>query len=199
MTTCKIDNKFYIGMHSTDNLDDGYLGSGKKLWYSIRKNGLENHEKKILEFLPNRILLAEREKEIVNEQFLENPMCMNLQLGGGGGFHSEEHFKKFQAAGVEAANQKLNELRKDPNWAESYSKSMSAALKKSYSDGRIKGFSWYGLKHSEETKQKMSEKASLRTGDKNSQYGTRWITNGTEDKKIKKGEDLPQGWYLGRK
>lgn len=34
-----INNKYYIGMHSTDDLNDGYVGSGKRLWYSINKNG----------------------------------------------------------------------------------------------------------------------------------------------------------------
>ena len=43
-------------MHSTDDLDDGYLGSGKILGYSRAKHGDENHKKEILEFLPDRIL-----------------------------------------------------------------------------------------------------------------------------------------------
>lgn len=33
-------------MHSTDNLDDGYVGSGKRLWNSIKKHGKENFEEK---------------------------------------------------------------------------------------------------------------------------------------------------------
>ena len=37
-----INEKYYIGMHSTDNLNDGYIGSGKRLWHSIRKYGKEN-------------------------------------------------------------------------------------------------------------------------------------------------------------
>lgn len=35
-------------------------------------------------------------------------------------------------------------------------------------------------------------------GVKNTQYGTMWITNGTENKKIKKESVLPYGWYKGR-
>jgi hypothetical protein len=41
-------------MHSTDNLDDGYLGSGKRLRYSINKHGAENHVREILEFVDSR-------------------------------------------------------------------------------------------------------------------------------------------------
>ncbi|MFA9263238.1 MAG: hypothetical protein ACEQSB_08035, partial [Undibacterium sp.] len=54
-TTCKITNKFYVGMHSTDNLEDGYLGSGKILGYSRKKHGDENHVREILEYLPSRV------------------------------------------------------------------------------------------------------------------------------------------------
>ncbi len=36
-------------------------------------------------------------------------------------------------------------------------------------------------------------------GDKNSQYGTIWVTNGIQNKKIKKEQNIPQGWRRGRK
>ena len=57
---------------------------------------------------------------------------------------------------------------------------------------------WVDRKHTSETKQKMREKASLRVGDLNSQFGTCWITNGVENKKIKKGDSINEGWYKGR-
>ena len=60
-TTCKVTGRYYIGMHSTSNIDDGYLGSGKRLRYSIRKHGEDNHEKEILEFFDSRELLIEAE------------------------------------------------------------------------------------------------------------------------------------------
>ena len=41
-TTCSVNGKYYYGMHSTDDLEDGYIGSGTKLWHSIKKHGLEN-------------------------------------------------------------------------------------------------------------------------------------------------------------
>ena len=69
-------------MHSTDNLDDGYLGSGKILGYSRHKYGDENHVKEILEFLPSRDTLKLREKEIVNEEILSDPLNINLKYGG---------------------------------------------------------------------------------------------------------------------
>ena len=58
--TYKVTNRFYIGMHSTDNMDDGYFGSGKRLWFSINYHGKENHEKEILEFCSTRAELKKR-------------------------------------------------------------------------------------------------------------------------------------------
>jgi len=34
---------------------------------------------------------------------------------------------------------------------------------------------------------------------RNSQWGTMWITNELESKKIKRGEPIPNGWRAGRK
>jgi len=56
-----------------------------------------------------------------------------------------------------------------------------------------------GKTHFESSKQLMREKAQERLGNKNSQYGTRWITNEIKSKKIFKDEDIPNGWRLGRK
>ena len=71
-TTCKITNRFYVGIHSTTNVDDGYLGSGKRLRYSIRKYGKENHIKEILNFFESRESLLEEEKKIVNTDLIND-------------------------------------------------------------------------------------------------------------------------------
>jgi hypothetical protein len=194
-TTNLINGKFYIGVHSTDNLNDGYLGSGKILRYSINKYGEENFQIERLEFFENKEKLFEREKEIVNESFLKDPSCMNLGIGGNGGIMNEEHAKKFHAAGGRKVFQILSErhsqrLKEDLVYKEKYSKIMSKSL-----SGEKNGF--YGKTHSEESIHKMKD--ADRSGSKNSQYGTCWITNGQENKKIKKEDNIPAGWKYGRK
>ncbi len=195
-TTCKVTEKFYVGMHSTDNLEDGYMGSGKRLWRSIHKHGIENHEKEILEFLPNRSSLKKREKEIVNEQFLEDQMCMNLQIGGGGGISSKEHKQSLH----KGAKEWLNCKWKDETYRKNMSNKSSEKMSNRHKEGKIKYDTFTGKTHSEETKQKIGKANSEKQNGKgNSQYGTRWITNGTVNKKIKRTEDLPNGWSYGRK
>ena len=53
-TTNLINKKIYVGVHSTDNLDDWYLGSGKRLLLAIRKYGKENFKREIISFVDSR-------------------------------------------------------------------------------------------------------------------------------------------------
>lgn len=192
-----VNSKFYIGMHGTDNLEDGYIGSGKRLWYSINKYGRENFTFEILEHLPNREELIKREKELVNEDFLKNPLCLNLMIGGKGGFISIEQQKNRSQCGGRATSLKL---KSDPIFREKRIKIASDNFKRAHREGKIKYNTFEGRSHSENTKKKMSESKKGKTlGLKNSQYGTCWITNEKENKKIKKGDLIPNGWRLGRK
>lgn len=84
-TTCHQTGRYYIGMHSTDDLEDGYFGSGVHLTRSLKKYGKEQHAREILERLPTREALKLREEEIVTEDLVRHDIqCMNLIKGGGG-------------------------------------------------------------------------------------------------------------------
>lgn len=45
-----INNKIYVGKHSTDKLEDGYFGSGKILKKAIKKYSKENFKREIIEY-----------------------------------------------------------------------------------------------------------------------------------------------------
>jgi hypothetical protein len=189
-------------MHSTTNIDDGYMGSGTKLKYSIRKYGKENHIKDILEFFDSRELLIEGEKKAITLDMLVDKMCMNLKEGGSGGFANQKHQEKTSKAGKLAF---LEKLKNDEVFRVNHSKKMSEIKKNQYNSGICKNdwqLNWSGKKHSEETKAKMREiKKETGFGEKNSQYGTCWITKDFENKKIKKEElelYLSNGWIKGR-
>jgi hypothetical protein len=147
-----LNGKFYIGAHSTNNLEDGYLGSGRLLRYSINKNGIENFQIERLEFFEDKEKLFDREKEIVNESLLRDPSCMNLMIGGRGGFISEEQQKNRASLGGKATKKRID---LDPEFAKNWSKKSSETMKNLHKNGKIKIPDWTGRKHSEETKNKI--------------------------------------------
>lgn len=207
-TTNNISGKFYIGMHSTDNLDDGYLGSGTRLRYSVRKYGKENHTREILEFCDSKEELQKRETEIVNEQLLKNKDCMNLTLGGGGGFwhvdpsennrkrwNSEERIKLLENArnNLVLGRKKFKELMENEEYRKSF---LEIALRNGLGNK-----SKLGQKDSIKTK-KLKSKGQK--GNKNSQFGKVWIYSHTEKRNMKVAKEqltnyLEKGWIKGRK
>ena len=213
-TTCNVTGKYYVGMHSAYNLDDGYMGSGKRLRYSIRKYGVENHTKEILEFLPTREELVFREREIVTKELISEDLCLNLALGGEGGhgskFLSKEQLQKGRAVTDKLLEEKYGqEFRRIviTNYRNSLSDDdkliLSNKIKEAHKNINFNFKTFEGKSHSEETKKLMSiVKKGTGIGENNSQYGTCWITKDGANKKIKK-EDLEtyllDGWFKGRK
>jgi hypothetical protein len=196
-TTNLLNDKYYYGMHSTDNLNDGYYGSGRRLKRSLNKYGKENHKIEIIEHLPNRKSLIEREKEIVNLNEIAKEECMNLMIGGKGGFISEEQQRHRSSCGGKATGMKL---KNDIEFRKYHNNIASQNLKKYHNSGKAKYNTFTNKKHTEETKRKIGLKNSIKQkGNNNSQFGTCWITNGVDNKKIFKNNDIPDGWKLGRK
>jgi hypothetical protein len=82
----KVNNKFYIGVHKTNNIHDDYLGSGHKIKAAIEKYGKENFEKEIIQIFTNSIEAFNKEKELVTNALVKDNMCYNIKEGGHGGF-----------------------------------------------------------------------------------------------------------------
>ena len=79
----KIDTgQYYYGIHSTNNLNDGYMGSGTIIRHMYKNYGKKLFIKKILRFFDSRTDASNYEKLIVNEELLKNDKCLNLALGG---------------------------------------------------------------------------------------------------------------------
>ena len=83
--TCVITQRYYLGMHSTSNINDGYFGSGLILRRSICKYGKHNHTRNILSYYNSRKELSEHESRLITDEVLLDPFCMNLKKGGTGG------------------------------------------------------------------------------------------------------------------
>jgi hypothetical protein len=185
-TTNLLSGRYYIGMHSTDNLDDGYLGSGSQLINAIKKHGKDNFVREILEFCSTREELHQKEEMLVTLNEVRNKDCMNMKVGGLGKW-------------PESANEAFkHNLQNDPALKESFRLQGSNHFKDLHKKGHFKYDTFKGRSHSEETKEKMRNSANG-FGETNSQYGKCWITNGKENKKIQKGGPIPEGFSLGRK
>lgn len=201
----KINQKIYVGKHITSDLCDDYMGSGKILRKAQEKYGIENFEKQILFVFDSEEEMNAMEKEIVNEEFCLRADNYNLCVGGQGGFsyinrESKNLYGKNGQSGFGLENllrgyqlkDKLTADGKYEDWKLNISNSLCAKYMKD-------GHHWNGKKHKEESKHKIGEKVSVsQSGNKNSQFGSKWVTNGTENKKIKAIDFIPDGWYNGR-
>ncbi len=69
-------------MHRTNNLEDGYMGSGILIKKAIKKYGIQNFEKNILFVFDNEKDMKDKEKEVV----IVSEQTYNMIEGGHGGF-----------------------------------------------------------------------------------------------------------------
>jgi len=204
-TTNLINNKIYIGCHKTENPNDDYLGSGKNLRRAIQKYGIENFKKEVLFIFDDESQMFAKEKELVTEKFCESEDTYNICPGGQGGWgyvnsnnlnlatSKAERLKSLE----KAQNIFIEKLNSDLVFKESLIKKTKETIKRKYEEGFINPFK--GKKHTEESKQYISSiMKEKQKGEKNSQYGTMWITNRSENRKIKKIDNIPEGWYKGR-
>jgi hypothetical protein len=146
-TTCIITGRWYLGLHSTDYLDDGYRGSGTRLQYSLKKYGKENHTFEILEFLPSRKELVQREIELITEEMVKDPMCMNLMKGGGREVHANILKEKAREKISAVAKEMWARRRADPD---AYQEHIEKLNKSEHIQKRIEAIKAKGHKRSPE-------------------------------------------------
>lgn len=84
MTKNLINGKSYVGAHSTNNLNDDYLGSGVYLKKALKKYKRKNFIRGILEFC-TQDNWEEKENYWIKKMNTTYPSGYNLTLGGEGG------------------------------------------------------------------------------------------------------------------
>ena len=84
---------YYIGKHSTNNLDDGYIASGLKITRYLKKYP-NDYYRKILEYCDTEEKLNELEYTYIHG-LLNTKKCLNLIEGGHGGKVSKKTSKKI--------------------------------------------------------------------------------------------------------
>lgn len=215
-TTNKINGKYYIGMHKTKNIDDGYLGSGTYFNKALKKYGEDNFEREILEYCNSVKEMQNAEARYITEDVVNDKSSYNLKLGGLGGWDyvnknlTDFKRKRISKLGAIALKEKL----KDPEWREKYrqiiAKVNASKEKRIKTSKSLKNYyktypgAWTGRHHEESTKKKIGEaNAKHQRGSGNSQYGTCWISNTLIKKSIKIKKEflidyILEGWTKRR-
>lgn len=195
-TTNRINGKTYIGKHQTNNLDDGYMGSGKTLNHAINKYGLQNFEKDILFIFDTEDEMNNKEAELVTEQFCKDDSNYNICPGGKGGWG----YVNQNGLSSYWLNKNLSDSHKEKVGKSHLGIKHTIEVKNKISKS-CKGMqNFLDKTHSIEAKISMGIKNSIhQTGSGNSQFGSMWITNGLENKKIKNSDVIPESWSKGRK
>lgn len=219
--TNNVNGKIYIGKHKTENLDDGYMGSGLAIKRAIGKYGVENFTKEILFDVDDEELMDFVEEVIVDEAFVAREDTYNIALGGQGG-----HLVDCS----EETRQKLSKAHKGKTIPEEMRQRISGKLKgrpspkkgtpmseeqKQKISRAMKGcVPWNkGVPRSEETKHAIScankgkvawnkgKKMSLeftvrnREAQRKCQLGMHWFNNGVIQTRAK---ECPDGFKKGR-
>jgi group I intron endonuclease len=157
-TTNLVNNKIYIGIHSTSDINDGYLGSGNAIKNAVKKHGKENFSREVLYFFDTRQQAEDKEAELVTESFIARQDNYNIKTGGASGcLHSTETRQKISEAmkgkdRPEEIRQKISQSKlgkKRPPRSKEWSEKIGKANK--------------GRTPSEETRRKISEASKGRT------------------------------------
>jgi len=80
--TNKITGHFYFGAHSTNDLRDGYAGSGVLITKAVDFHGLSNFRKEIVKYCDSRQHLYREERKLITKDVVQNPNSYNLITGG---------------------------------------------------------------------------------------------------------------------
>lgn len=154
-TTNLINNKYYIGVHSTNDLNDGYLGSGRIIKSSILKNGKNNFKIEILKHFDNRESALLYESEIITHDIINDPLSYNLIFGGankesfGRKDKDETRLKKSLSRKAMLLENGYSDLTKSR---------ISNSIKKLHASGNI-----YPVKKKKLTKEELSQIKSYNT------------------------------------
>lgn len=208
-----INGRIYVGVHSTFDLEDGYMGSGKVILSAIEKYGVDNFTKTILKFFDSSEEMFLEEKKVVNEDFLKRPEVYNIKLGGDGGFDhlnnsSEEHINRTRRGYQKSiAKMDLSEHSKrihDRTRKEKrglYAEDYVPAWKRNPELQQL-GNTPEARKKAKKTQIQIFAKIDHQQGEKNSQFGTCWISHDQIGSKKCNTNLLPeyleQGWVKGR-
>lgn len=102
-TTNTTNGKFYIGKHSTDNIDDGYIGSGVILSLAVKKYGKDKFVREVIKEFGDEASAYQFERELIEAIGLDPTKCYNACKGGVGFWKGMTHTPEARAK-ISASN-----------------------------------------------------------------------------------------------
>lgn len=149
LTQNSINGAVYVGQHSTNNIQDGYLGSGKILKESIKKYGKDNFSTSVIEYCHSKEELNNREEYWVDyfKKRCEKKEVRCYNIANGGNYWIN---KEIIAKGVKTKRERFSKGEITP-----WNKGKSNI----YTQRQILNLSNKAKerRHSEETKRKIGE------------------------------------------
>jgi hypothetical protein len=133
--TNTVNGKYYIGRHSTTDINDGYMGSGIGIKNAIRKYGRENFIKEILEETTTSVELWKLERQYVNEDVVKDEKSYNMSVGGKHYLQglTPEQLRKHQSnAGKLGAKSHRKKLEQEGTLKEWHAKGGRKCIEKRY-------------------------------------------------------------------
>ena len=193
------NGKIYVGKHKSAKhpSENKYYGSGKQITAAIKKYGIENFKKDVLHYCLSLKEMADKEAEVVTEDFVKRPDTYNMHKGGPGGWDhyngTEIQKQKSRIGGLKSGNRETN-LFKDPNWQRKYDWTREPSRM------RLIGKKANTPEANAKRKNTFIERGHGQ-GEKNSQFGRIWISNilTKEVKRISINDTMPEGWCRGKK
>ena len=193
--TNNLNGKIYIGKHKTDDLNDGYMGSGVAIKKAIKKYGVENFTKEILFDVYGEDLMNFLEEAIVDEAFVARKDTYNIDLGGEGGGTFGNKSKLGQKDSLETRQKKSNAL-KGRHLSEEHKQALSRQKKlHSWNRGKRGVYSEETLKKMSEIKKGKPKSEETRRKISELRRGLHWFNNGQINRQSK---ECPEGFVPGR-
>lgn len=163
-----LNDKIYVGVHKTKDMNDGYMGSGKVIKRAIEKYGIENFTKVILETFEDSVTMYAREKEVVTEEFLAREDTYNLRRGGHGGF---DYINSLEQTHLTRKNGGINQSKNNKELGLGMYHNPKYRFSKNNPYQQL-GNSPESRKKAIETAKRTFEKIQHQVGERNSQHNT---------------------------
>ena len=171
--TNKVNGRYYVGVHKTNNPNDHYMGSGSEIQEAIKQYGVSNFVKEVLFEFTSKLDAYKKEAELVTSELILTGNVYNKVPGGQGGWYGylrkckeNPDLRKPVIEKIKAAIKSNKNGCKD-RLLEALAKANAASVARWSSDQPPKG-SMLGKKHTDETIRKMTGRIPWNKGKKQS-------------------------------